>query len=123
MSPRHALVIGAGLGGLAAAARLRHLGYRVTLVERHAVPGGRCGLWESEGFRFDTGPTLLLMVDYLRALFRDLGRRLEDCLELVQLEPNYRVHYADGRHDNWETPHVERAPARMVWARADATSR
>jgi phytoene desaturase len=97
MSPRHALVIGAGLGGLAAAARLRHRGYRVTLVERHHLPGGRCGLWESEGFRFDTGPTLLLMVDYLRALFRDLGRRLEDYLELVQLEPSYRVHYADGR--------------------------
>lgn len=97
MSPRHALVIGAGLGGLAAAARLGHLGYRVTLVERHALPGGRCGLWESEGFRFDTGPTLLLMVDYLRAFFHDLGRRLEDYLELVQLEPSYRVHYADGR--------------------------
>jgi phytoene desaturase len=97
MSAPHALVIGAGLGALAAAARLRHRGYRVTVVERHGVPGGRCGLWESEGFRFDTGPTLLLMVDYLRALFRDLGRRLEDYLDLVQLEPSYRVHYADGR--------------------------
>lgn len=90
------LVIGAGLGGLAAAVRLRRRGYRVTVLERHAVPGGRCGLWESEGFRFDTGPTLLLMVEYLRAVFEDAGRRLEDYLELVQLDPNYRVHYADG---------------------------
>src|SRR5919112_4125446 len=93
---RHVLVIGAGLGGLAAAVRLRHRGFRVTLLERHQQPGGRCGVWESEGFRFDTGPTLLLMVDYLRAVFRDVGRDLDDYLELRQLDPNYRVHYADG---------------------------
>ncbi|MGI9039742.1 MAG: phytoene desaturase family protein [Gemmatimonadales bacterium] len=93
---RHVVVIGAGLGGLAAAIRLRHRGYRVTLLERHAHPGGRCGLWESEGFRFDTGPTLLLMVDYLRALFEEAGRPMEAYLDLVQLDPNYRVHYADG---------------------------
>lgn len=94
---RQVLVIGAGLGGLAAAIRLRHRGYQVTVLERHAVPGGRCGLWESAGFRFDTGPTLLLMVEYLEALFHDVGRRLGAYLDLVQLEPNYRVHYPDGR--------------------------
>ncbi len=91
-----ALVIGAGLGGLAAAIRLRTRGYRVTVVERHAHPGGRCGIWEAEGFRFDTGPTLLLMVEYLRAVFQDAGRAMEDYLDLVQLDPNYRIHYADG---------------------------
>jgi phytoene desaturase len=94
---RQVLVIGAGLGGLAAAIRLRHQGYEVTVLERQAVPGGRCGLWESEGFRFDTGPTLLLMVEYLQALFRDVGRPVEAYLDLVQLDPNYRVHYPDGR--------------------------
>jgi phytoene desaturase len=94
---RQVLVIGAGLGGLAAAIRLRHRGYEVTVLERHAVPGGRCGLWESEGFRFDTGPTLLLMVEYLHALFTDVGRPTEAYLDLVQLDPNYRVHFPDGR--------------------------
>ena len=93
---RSVIVVGAGLGGLAAAVRLRARGYDVTVLERHAVPGGRCGIWEADGFRFDTGPTLLLMVDYLRALFTDAGRRLEDYLELVQLEPNYRIYYGDG---------------------------
>jgi phytoene desaturase len=93
---RHVIVVGAGLGGLAAAIRLRHRGFRVTVLERHAHPGGRCGLWESDGFRFDTGPTLLLMVDYLRALFTEVGRPLERYLDLRQLDPNYRVHYADG---------------------------
>jgi phytoene desaturase len=93
---RQVIVVGAGLGGLAAAIRLRHRGYRVTVLERHAHPGGRCGLWESAGFRFDTGPTLLLMVDYLRGLFAEVGRSLADYLDLRQLDPNYRVHYADG---------------------------
>ena len=92
----HAVVIGAGLGGLAAAVRLRHRGFAVTVVERHAEPGGRCGLWESQGFRFDTGPTLLLMIEYLRALFDEVERPLEAYLSLVQLDPNYRIHYADG---------------------------
>lgn len=92
----HVVIVGAGLGGLAAAVRLRHRGYAVTLVERHEEPGGRCGLWESEGFRFDTGPTLLLMVEYLRALFEEVGRPMEAYVSLVQLDPNYRVHYADG---------------------------
>lgn len=93
---RHVTVIGAGLGGLSAAVRLRTRGYEVTVLERHDQPGGRCGYWESEGFRFDTGPTLLLMVGYLEAVFNDAGRRLEDYLQLVQLDPNYRVYYRDG---------------------------
>lgn len=93
---RHVLVVGAGLGGLAAAIRLRHRGFQVTVLERHDHPGGRCGLWESDGFRFDTGPTLLLMVDYLRAVFAEVGRPIERYLELRQLDPNYRVHYFDG---------------------------
>ena len=93
---RDVLVVGAGLGGLASAVRLAAKGYRVRVLERHATPGGRCGLWESEGFRFDTGPTLLLMTDYLRKVFADAGRRLEDYLDLRQLDPNYRVYFADG---------------------------
>ncbi|HEX2450595.1 MAG TPA: phytoene desaturase family protein [Gemmatimonadales bacterium] len=89
-------MIGAGLGGLATASRLAHAGYRVTVLERHALPGGRAGLWESEGFRFDTGPSLVLMVEYWQQLFRDVGRRFEDYVALVQLDPNYRIHYPDG---------------------------
>ncbi len=95
--PREVIVVGAGLGGLAAAVRLAAQGYRVRVLERHTTPGGRCGTWESEGFRFDTGPTLLLMTDYLRQVFSDAGRRLEDYLELRQLDPNYRVYFADGQ--------------------------
>lgn len=92
------LVIGSGLGGLAAAIRLAHQGRSVRVLEKLPRPGGRSGVWEAEGFRFDTGPTLLLMVDQLRDLFTSVGRRLEDYLELVQLDPNYRIHFSDGSH-------------------------
>ncbi len=91
-----ALVVGAGLGGLAAAVRLAHAGYRVTVVEKHDVPGGRAGVWQSEGFTFDTGPSMVLMTECWEKLFRDVGRRLEDYLTLVQCDPYYRLHFADG---------------------------
>lgn len=90
------LVVGAGIGGLASAIRLAHAGHDVTVVERHAIPGGRAGRWESEGFTFDTGPSLLLMLEYWRELFALVGRRMEDYLDLVQVTPNYKVHFADG---------------------------
>jgi phytoene desaturase len=92
----HAVVVGAGLGGLSAAIRLRLQGREVTVLERLPHVGGRANAWEEGGFKFDTGPTLLLMIDYLRSIFTAAGKRLEDYLELVQLDPNYRVHFADG---------------------------
>jgi phytoene desaturase len=91
-----AVIVGAGIGGLASALRLAQAGYEVTVLERHAIPGGRNGRWESEGFTFDTGPSLLLMVEYWQKLFAHVGRRLEDYVELVQVDPNYNVHFPDG---------------------------
>jgi phytoene dehydrogenase-like protein len=55
------IVIGAGIGGLAAAGRLARQGYQVTVLEKTGHPGGRTGRLEKDGFRFDTGPTLFLM--------------------------------------------------------------
>ncbi len=92
----HVLVVGAGIGGLASAARLAHAGHQVTLIEQRDQLGGRVGQLERDGFRFDTGPTLLMMLDPLEKLFRDLHRRLEDYLQPVLLTPSYRVFYADG---------------------------
>lgn len=96
MTRSHVIVVGAGIGGLSAAIRLQLQGRRVTLLERLPHVGGRSNVWESQGFKFDTGPTLLLMVDYLRAVFEGAGRRMEDYLDVVQLDPNYRIHFHDG---------------------------
>jgi phytoene desaturase len=93
---KRVVIIGAGLGGLALAARLQHDGCAVTVVEKNSVPGGRCGLLEAGGYRFDMGPTLLLMPDVVRRLFLDLGRNPDDYLDLRRLDPNYRLHFPDG---------------------------
>jgi len=93
---RTALVIGAGLGGLATAVRLAHAGYRVTVLEKYDIPGGRAGQWTSKGFTFDTGPSMVMMTEVWRRLFNDVGRRLEDYVTLVQCDPYYRLHFADG---------------------------
>jgi phytoene desaturase len=93
---RRAVVVGGGLGGLAVALRLRHLGYEVVVLEKNARCGGRCDTWSEAGFRFDTGPTILLMRDVLETLFRDCGHVLEDHLDLLRLQPNYRITFADG---------------------------
>ncbi len=93
---KQVVVIGAGVGGLASAVRLAAAGYRVTVLERHEGPGGRAGTWRSEGFTFDTGPSLVMMLECWRDLFAAAGRRLEDYLDLVQIDPCYRLTFTDG---------------------------
>ena len=90
------VVIGAGLAGLSAAAHLRADGHDVVVVEREATPGGRSGRLERDGFTFDTGPTVLTMVDLVREPFTVLGASMEDHLDLQVLDPAYRARYADG---------------------------
>ena len=89
-------IIGGGVGGLATAVRLAAAGHDVTVLERNATVGGRANELRVNGYRFDTGPTLLLMPDVYRELFAAAGRRLEDYVDLLPMEPNYRVHFADG---------------------------
>ncbi len=104
-----AVVVGAGLGGLALAIRLQHDGHRVTVVEKNSWPGGRCGTLDVEGFHFDTGPTLLLMPDVLERLFTDVGKRLSDYLDLRRLDPNYRLHFRDGSSFDFSSKPAEMA--------------
>jgi phytoene desaturase len=90
------IVIGAGIGGLTAAARLARQGFQVSVLEKHALPGGRTGLIEKDGFRFDTGPTLFLMPEVFAETYQALGEKMEDHLDLVRLDPTYRAHFQDG---------------------------
>ena len=89
-------VVGAGMGGLAAAIRLATKGFEVEVFEKNAQVGGRVGRVEAEGFAFDTGPSLLLMTDTYRELFRSAGRDLDDYVRLIPLDSNYRVTFGDG---------------------------
>lgn len=90
------VVIGAGVGGLAAAVRLAALGHEVTVLEQAATAGGKCGRVELDGFRFDSGPSLLTMPWVFANLFSDTGAALTDELDLVRVEPGTRYRFADG---------------------------
>jgi phytoene desaturase len=90
------IVVGAGLSGIAAAGRLARAGHSVTIFEQKRAPGGRTAVLQRDGFRFDTGPTLFLMPEVFAETYAALGERMEDHLELVRLDPTYRVHFHDG---------------------------
>jgi phytoene desaturase len=90
------VVVGAGLGGLAAAIRLAVAGRQVTLLEREAVPGGRAGLLTQDGFRFDTGPSVFTMPHLVAELFELAGERMTDHLRIERLDPAYRARFHDG---------------------------
>ena len=89
-------VVGAGLGGLTAAARLAHSGHRVDVFEQQDFAGGKAGSRTIGGYRFDTGPSLFTLPEVFRRVFQDTGERLEDYVSLVPLEPICRYFYPDG---------------------------
>lgn len=92
----HAVVIGSGFGGLAAAIRLLARGYRVTVLERLDTPGGRAAVFRQDGFTFDAGPTIITAPFLLEELWTLAGRRLADDIDLRPLEPFYTIRYNDG---------------------------
>jgi len=91
-----AIVIGAGLGGIAAAALLAQRGYQVTILEKNSTPGGRCSQLVRDGHRFDVGATLFLMPEVFAQTYALLGERMEDHLDLRRIDPTYRIHFEDG---------------------------
>jgi phytoene desaturase len=95
-SKNRAVAVGAGFGGMAAALRLRAKGYDVTLVDRAPRCGGRAQVFERDGFRHDAGPTVITADFLFRELFELFGKRLEDYLTLVPLDPWYRFRFPDG---------------------------
>jgi phytoene desaturase len=91
-----AVVVGAGVGGLAAAARLAHAGLEVQVLEQNAAPGGRCAQLQADGYTFDMGPTILLMPEVVERTFQALGRQMSAYLRLRRCEPNYTIRFRDG---------------------------
>ena len=96
MTSRSVVVIGAGIGGIAAATHVAKAGHHVTVLEKNEQPGGRCGRFVRDGHRFDTGPTLLVMRLLYETEFRALGTSLHERLELLPVDPTYRLVFDDG---------------------------
>ena len=89
------VIVGAGIGGMCTAARLLRDGYKVKIYEKEPLVGGRANRIIQDGYTFDTGPTLLMMTDVLYDTFSYCGRDFDDYINLLQLEPNYQVAFAD----------------------------
>lgn len=90
------VIVGAGLAGLSAALHLAGRGREVTVIEREQHPGGRVGRLDINGYRLDTGPTVLTMPDIIDDAFAAVGESLADRLDLIQVEPAYHASFADG---------------------------
>ncbi|MBN1149030.1 MAG: phytoene desaturase, partial [Anaerolineales bacterium] len=96
MKTRSVIVIGAGIGGIAAAAHLARRGLQVTVIEKNSRPGGRCDRFSRAGHHFDSGPTLFVMPLLFEAEFAALGVRMHEVLGLQRVDPTYRLVFDDG---------------------------
>ena len=90
---KKAIIIGSGIGGIVTAGSLARKGYKVTLFEKNAHPGGRCGTFEKDGHRFDIGATFMMMPGVYKEAFSALGKSMTDELTLYRMDPVYRVKF------------------------------
>jgi len=93
---QHAVVIGTGFGGLAAAVRLAARGLRVTVLEKLDAPGGRAYVFRQDGFTFDAGPTIITAPYLLEELWTLCGERMADHVDLRAVDPFYHIRFDDG---------------------------
>lgn len=91
------IVIGSGVGGIVAAGSLARKGYSVSIFEKNAHPGGRCGTFVKDGHRFDIGATFLMMPGVYEEAFAALGKSMHDELTLYRVDPVYRVKFPGNR--------------------------
>ncbi len=96
MKENQIVIVGAGIGGLSAAIRLAARGKRVLVFEQNAQVGGKMSEVHAQGFRFDTGPSVITMRHVFEELFHVAGRRLSDYLTLLPVDPQTRYFYPDG---------------------------
>jgi phytoene desaturase len=90
---KKAVVIGAGFSGLSAATFLAKEGWNVSIIEKHAMPGGRARKFSSHGFTFDMGPSWYWMPDVFERYFACFGKKVADYYSLIRLDPSYRIYW------------------------------
>jgi len=94
MNKQNVIIVGAGFGGLAAAALLAKQGHKIKVIEKNEQSGGRASIWKKDGFTFDMGPSWYLMPDVFEKFFAEFEKKPEDYMDLVRLDPSYRVFFS-----------------------------
>ncbi|MEJ2540616.1 MAG: NAD(P)-binding protein, partial [Gemmatimonadota bacterium] len=112
-SGRKAVVIGSGFGGLALAIRLQAAGVNVTLLEKREKIGGRAYQLKDRGYVFDMGPSLVTSPGVVDSVFQAAGRSIHDYVEMIPLDPYYRIYFHDGTHIDY-VGDPERMKAQML---------
>ena len=118
---RKIVIIGSGFGGLAAAIRLQAKGMQVTLLEKNAKVGGHASQLVKDGYTFDMGPSIITAPNLIQRLFECAGARMEDYLDLVKLDPFYRIYFHDGASLDYtdDSEQMKRQMARFSTMDAD----
>jgi phytoene desaturase len=98
MNRKKIVIIGSGIGGLSLAIRLQAKGFQVTVLEKNAKVGGHAYQLKLDGYTFDLGPSLITIPDLIRKIFDTADKKLEDYLELIPLNPYYRIYFHDGTY-------------------------
>jgi phytoene desaturase len=93
---KNVIVIGSGFGGISVAIRLQSKGFNVTLMEKNAMVGGHAYQLKKAGYTFDMGPSLITAPDIIRGVFESAGKKMENYLDLIPLDPFYRIYYHNG---------------------------
>jgi phytoene desaturase len=88
-------IIGSGFGGLSAAIRLQSRGFQVTIFEKNEMVGGHAYQLKKDGYTFDMGPSLITAPDIIQKVFRSAGRKMENYIDLISLDPYYRIYFHD----------------------------
>lgn len=96
------VIIGAGLAGLSAGIRLQKSGYQVEIYEKELLPGGKMHQIKDRGFTFDVGPTIVMMPEVYRSLFRDAGVDPDEYIPMERIEPMYDVYFKDETYRHYE---------------------
>ena len=110
---KKAIIIGSGFGGLAIANRLQAKGFRVQLFEKNERVGGHAYQLQRKGYTFDMGPSLITAPDIIDRVFGAAGRSMTDYLDLIYLDPFYRIYFHDGSLLDY-TADSERMKAQMA---------
>ncbi len=98
MRRKKVIIIGAGFGGLSAAALLAYKGFDVTVFEKNDQSGGRASVYREKGFTFDMGPSWYLMPDVFEKFFAEFGKKPTDFFELKRLDPAYRIYHGKNEY-------------------------